>query len=58
MNPNSDYIRMLNVPDFSPSSVPGLDFSQNDLDLWLNTDFNVDIESAALAGRGFQGAGA
>ncbi|KAI8821389.1 uncharacterized protein EV422DRAFT_40550 [Fimicolochytrium jonesii] len=50
---NSDYIRMLNVPDFSPS-VPGLDFSQNDLDLWLNTDFNVDAESAALAGRGYQ----
>lgn len=47
-NNNYDYIAMLNM-DLSPPAASESDF-QNDLDLWLNTDFSFDpLDSAAFS---------
>ncbi|TPX71416.1 hypothetical protein SpCBS45565_g01055 [Spizellomyces sp. 'palustris'] len=47
---NYDYITMLNLPELSPPSASESEF-QNELDLWLNTDFSFDpLDSSAFSG--------
>ncbi|KNC97907.1 uncharacterized protein SPPG_06898 [Spizellomyces punctatus DAOM BR117] len=50
MASNYDYITMLNLPELSPPTASESEF-QNELDLWLNTDFSFDpLDSSAFSG--------